>query len=156
MLKRLGVRVWRWLPGWTRGALTWCLNAHFIVGAVAIIENGEGGVLLARHTYRRDAPWALPGGWVQRGEDPSNTIVREILEETGLTVEVLAPLAVQRESPRHLTIVYSARLAGGTFRASVEVSAVRFAPPGAWPVDLRDDHRALIEQFVHHRGVGRP
>ena len=103
MLKRLGVRVWRWLPGWTRGALTWCLNAHFIVGAVAIIENGEGGVLLARHTYRRDAPWALPGGWVQRGEDPSNTIVREILEETGLTVEVLAPArrAAGKPAPPH-------------------------------------------------------
>jgi hypothetical protein len=36
-----------------------------------------------------------------------------LLEETGLTVEVLAPLTVQRESPRHLTIVYAARVTGG-------------------------------------------
>lgn len=43
-LKRLGVRVWRWMPGWTRGALTWWLNAHFVVGAVAIIDDGDSGI----------------------------------------------------------------------------------------------------------------
>jgi 8-oxo-dGTP diphosphatase len=149
-LKRLGVRVWRWLPGWTRAGLTWCLNAHFVVGTVAIIKDVDGRVLLARHTYRRSSPWALPGGWVRRGEDPRDTIVREIVEETGLTVEVLSPLTVQRESPRHLTIVYSARVTGGTFRPSVEVSEVRFVAPGAWPVGLRDDHRALIERFARN------
>ena len=150
MLKRLGVRVWRWLPGWTRAGLTWTLNTHFVVGAVAIVEDGDGRVLLAHHTYRRSAPWALPGGWVRRGEDPSATVVREMLEETGLTVDVLGPLTVQRESPRHLTIVYAGRVTGGTFRPSAEVSEVRFAAPGAWPVGLRDDHRALIERFAQH------
>ena len=156
MLKRLGVRVWRWLPGWARGALTWCLNAHFIVGAVAIIEDGDGRVLLAHHTYRRTAPWALPGGWVRRGEDPSETIVREIAEETGLTVEVLVPLTVQRESPCHLTIVHAARVMGGTFRPSTEVAEIHYAASGTWPVGLREDHRVLIERFVHHRGARHP
>ena len=116
-LKRLGVRVWRWLSGWTRGALTWCLNAHFVVGTVAIVDDADGRVLLARHTYRRSSPWALPGGWVRRGEDPSATIAREILEETGLTIDVLGALTVQREGPRNLTIVYAARVTGGTFPA---------------------------------------
>src|SRR5579864_459646 len=121
------------LPGWTCGGLKWCLNVHFIVGTVAIIEDGDGRVLLARHTYRRSAPWAPPCGWVRRSEDPSDTIVREIAEETGLTVEVLAPLIVQRESPRHFTIVYAARVTGGTFRPSDEVSEVLFAVLDAWP-----------------------
>lgn len=151
MLKRVAVRVWRRLPKWARGALTWCLNAHFIVGAVAIVADDDGRVLLACHTYRRRAPWALPGGWVRRGEDPSDTIVRELAEETGLRVEVLGPVTVQRESPRHLTIVYAARMTGGTLRPSVEVSDVRFVAPGACPVGLRDDHRALIEQFARRR-----
>ncbi|HLW49227.1 MAG TPA: NUDIX hydrolase [bacterium] len=153
MLRQIAVRVWRWLPGWPRAALTWWLNAHFIVGTVAIIEGGDGRVLLARHTYRRHAPWALPGGWVRRGEDPSDTIVREIAEEIGLTVEVLGPLAVQRETPRHLTIVYRARITGGTPRSSDEVSEARFVAPGTWPVSLRDDHRVLIKQFTGYRGA---
>jgi 8-oxo-dGTP diphosphatase len=144
----LGIGVWRRLPAWARDALTWVLNAHFVVGAVAIIEDSGGRVLLARHTYRRRTPWALPGGWVRRGEGPAETIVREIREETGLSVAVFAPLTVQRESARHLTIVYAARITGGRLRSSSEVSEVRFAAPGDWPQGLRPDHRALIEQFA--------
>ena len=155
MLKRVGVQVWRLLPGWVQAALTWSLNTHLIVGTVAIVEDYDGRVLLARHTYRRSSPWALPGGWVRRGEDPSDTIVREIAEETGLTIEELGPLTVQREGPRHLTVVYAARVIGGVLRSSAEVSEVLFAPRGIWPVGLRDDHRALIERFSVVRSTRR-
>jgi ADP-ribose pyrophosphatase YjhB (NUDIX family) len=148
------VRVWRRLPGWAREPLIWWLNAHFVVGTVAIVKDAEGRVLLARHTYRRRTPWALPGGWVRRGEAPDETIVRELREETGLTIAVLGPLTVQRESPRHLTIVYAARLTGGRPGSSSEVSEVRFVSPGAWPDGTRDDHRVLIEQYADSRGAG--
>ena len=154
LAKRLGVRLWRRLPGWVRDVATWLLNARFVVGAVAIIEDADGRVLIARHTYRSRAPWALPGGWVRRGEDPSGTIVREMLEETGLTVEVLAPVAVERERPWHLTIVYTARVTAGAFRPSAEVSEVRFVVPGAWPAGLRDDHRALLARWLGAGGTG--
>jgi hypothetical protein len=42
MLTQVAVRVWRGLPGWARGALTWCVNAHFVVGTVALIEDDDG------------------------------------------------------------------------------------------------------------------
>jgi ADP-ribose pyrophosphatase YjhB (NUDIX family) len=141
----IGHRLWRWLPGWTRRLLLWRLNAHFIVGTVAVVRDAEGRILLARHTYRRHAPWALPGGWLRRGEDPAEAVAREILEETGLRVEVLAPVAVHRESPVHLTVIYAARLMAGTFRPSAEVVEARFVKPGAWPAGLRAEHRALLE-----------
>ena len=70
MLRRLGLQVWRRLPSWMRGALTWCLKAHFVVGTVAIIDDADSRVLLARHTYRRSVPWALPCGWVARSTPP--------------------------------------------------------------------------------------
>lgn len=146
--RRLGIAIWQRLPATARDALTWWLNAHFVVGAVAMIRDAEGRVLLAHHTYRRRLPWALPGGWVRRGEDPADTVVRELREETGLAAAVIGPLAVQRESARHLTVVYAARLTGGRLRPSSEVNEVRFVAPGAWPEGLRDDHRALIEQFA--------
>ena len=151
MLSRIAVHVWGWLPVRLRTALTWCLNTHFIVGTVAIIEDGDGRILLARHTYKRRAPWGLPGGFVRRGEDPSETIVREIAEEVGLKVELRGPVTVQREGRRHLTIVYGGRLTGGTVRSSDEVSEARFVVPGSWPPGLREDHRVLIEDFAGSR-----
>jgi hypothetical protein len=77
--------------------------------------------------------------------------VREILEETGLQVEVQVPLVVQLDSPVHLTVIYEGRLNGGTFRPSREVSAVRFVAPGEYLSGLREDHRQIIERFAHPR-----
>jgi len=146
----IGHWLWRWLPGWVRRLLLWRLNAHFIVGTVAVVRDTQGRVLLARHTYRRRDPWALPGGWVRRGEDPADAVAREIFEETGLRVKVLAPLTIQRESPVHLTIVYAARLIEGTVRPSPEVSEARFVIPGAWPTGLREEHRVLLDVLALH------
>lgn len=140
--------LWRRLPPWAQWVTVWWGNAHFLVGAVALVQDADGRVLVARHTYRRHAPWALPGGWVRRDEDPAQAVAREILEETGLQVDVERPLTVQREGRGHLTVVYRARLVGGTFRPTGEVAEVRFIVPGTRLEGLRSDHRRLIEEFT--------
>ena len=49
----------------------------------------DGRVLLGRRAH---APWygmwGSPGGFCELGEHPAETVIREVLEETGLTVEV--------------------------------------------------------------------
>lgn len=49
-----------------------------------------GGTVLLSHLRRGDARgmWTLPGGGIDFGERPAEAVVREILEETGLTVRV--------------------------------------------------------------------
>ena len=54
------------------------------VTAVVIKDNK---VLLARHTYGPgNGKLIVPGGYVNIGETPQNAIVREYIEETGITI----------------------------------------------------------------------
>ena len=48
----------------------------------------DGKVLLARHTYGAGkGMFIIPGGYVDFGETPEETLVREYQEETGITVK---------------------------------------------------------------------
>jgi 8-oxo-dGTP diphosphatase len=62
---------------------------HPIPGVGAIVV-GTHGVLLAR---RDKAPgkglWSIPGGGIEIGESQSESVVREVKEETGVDCEVL-------------------------------------------------------------------
>lgn len=57
-----------------------------------IMLNGEGEVLLVKETI--DGRWSLPGGWGEIGYSPTEGIIKEIKEETGLDAEVVKLLAV--------------------------------------------------------------
>ena len=61
-------------------------NSSPCVGVV--VEDEAGRVLLARRAiepYR--GMWDTPGGYLEEGEHPLDGLRRELLEETGLTVE---------------------------------------------------------------------
>jgi 8-oxo-dGTP diphosphatase len=46
----------------------------------------DGRVLMVRHAHADRAYWVLPGGAVEPGEDVADAAVREVLEETGLSI----------------------------------------------------------------------
>ena len=96
------------------------------IGALAVIRDGEGRILLARPTYQ-PRMWNLPGGRVERNEAPDEGLVREVLEETGLEVRVERLLLVDATRRRAVTFTFSCEIIGGTLAPSAgEISAVRW------------------------------
>ena len=66
--------------------------------AGAVIHDGAGRLLVVQ---RRNEPsrgcWSVPGGRVETGELPAEAACREVLEETGLQVEVGAFLGIVQQ-----------------------------------------------------------
>lgn len=103
------------------------------VPACGVILERNGTVLLAKraHEPRRDC-WGIPAGFMEYGEHPEATAVREALEETGLRVRLKGLFGVYagRDDPRTraVLILYRARIMGGRLRAGDDASDVGFFP----------------------------
>lgn len=56
------------------------------IGALGLIRDESGAVLLVRPTYKTDGKFQLPGGGAHADEMPHVACEREVREETGLVV----------------------------------------------------------------------
>ena len=94
----------RRMPAPVRRTMVRAGTPGFTVGAVVAIECGDE-ILFLRQPHR--AGWSLPGGLLDRGERPGDAVVREVYEETGLTIEVGLPLTCQVNARvRRVDVVY--------------------------------------------------
>ena len=86
-----------------RAAPTWT------AGAVAILERDDGRWLMVSPVYRKG--WSLPGGLIDRGEDPAAAVVREFSEELGLDIAVTGdPWIVYDSKMRRVDAIFRAEL----------------------------------------------
>ncbi|TSC57266.1 MAG: NUDIX hydrolase [Parcubacteria group bacterium Greene0416_79] len=70
-----------------------------VFGVVAGLLEKDGKILLVREAQRNgpdDGKWNHPAGWIDVGEDPSEAVQREVLEESGHIF-----------TPRYLLGIYS-------------------------------------------------
>ncbi len=140
MTKRILLKIWRIFPGWLQNIASRIIRPLFQVFAAAVILDQNQNIFLVKTTYQRVHPWGLPGGGLEYGEHPEKAVVREVWEETGLTVCIDKLLLVNSWLPDRVGLYYLCRITDGTFAPSDEVSEFNYfsveALPDVRPLDL--------------------
>ncbi len=123
----------------------------------------EGRILLVRE--RSDGRWTLPGGWADVGDTPSESVTREVYEESGFktrAVKVVALFDRQKHGhPAALFHIYKifllCEISGGEARASDETSEVGFFAEQDLPELSRQrvTPGQIAIMFKHYRDPGR-
>jgi len=118
-------------------------------GVVGIVFNNDrNAVLLLK---RRDVPmWVFPGGGIEEEESPEKAIVREVFEETGLTVGNLRKFG-EYWPISHLasyTYAFQCKDIQGNLVNSDESCEVKFFPIEKLPSDFFHIHREWLEDCL--------
>jgi 8-oxo-dGTP diphosphatase len=98
----------------------------FALSVKGVIRDEQGRWLMIRRSAasRHNAgEWDFPGGKIDPGESFETALIREILEETGLKVELDAVLgAAESELPtlRVAYLILGAKITGGALQLSAE------------------------------------
>jgi ADP-ribose pyrophosphatase YjhB (NUDIX family) len=119
----------------------------------------DGRVLMVREIS--DGKWTLPGGWADVNQSPSESVVREIAEESGFQARALKLAAVhdyQRSNRPGLRLdsiyklFFICEIIGGAARPSDETSEVAFFSRGDLPpLSLGRTTAAQIDRMFEHR-----
>jgi 8-oxo-dGTP pyrophosphatase MutT (NUDIX family) len=109
-----------------------------VVAVTAFVRDGDGRLLLIQRTD--NDLYAIPGGALELGETLTQTVQREVMEETGIAVEVTGLIGVYSD-PEHViefsdgevrqefSVCFRAEPTGGALRTSSESKEVLWVAP---------------------------
>jgi ADP-ribose pyrophosphatase YjhB (NUDIX family) len=115
--------------------------ANPVPAVAALVVDADGRLLLGRRAFEPDAGrWDTIGGFLEEDEDAVSALHREVLEETGLEVEVDGFVGAftdvygdAEDAPSALNLVYEARLVSGEPRPADDVSELAWFARDALP-----------------------
>jgi 8-oxo-dGTP diphosphatase len=123
------------------------------VPAAGVLLVEAGRVLLVKRRWEpRAGDWCLPAGFMEAGERPEQTAVRELQEETGVIAQLTGLFGVYAgfDDPRvrAVLILYTGIATGGQARAGDDASELAWFPLDALPDELAfASHRQALAEF---------
>jgi len=126
------------------------LTRGMTLGVRGVAIDGEGRVLLVKHTYVMG--WWLPGGGVDRGETTQAAVVREMREEAGLIATVPPRLISIHSNERYFrgdhVLVFAVDAFTLEDRTSHgEIAEIGWFAPDALPEDAHRSTRARLAEI---------
>lgn len=98
-----------------------------LVSVAALVTNDKGEILLVNSPWRG---WEYPGGLIEPGETFQEALHREVMEESGVEIEITGFVGICKNVERNIVnIDFTARYVGGTLRTSEESTEVIWAQP---------------------------
>lgn len=141
-LLRLAYRLaYRFIQAWT------FVRRPRVRGAMVLVTDAAGRVLLVRHTYGDRRRWELPGGWLRDGEHPLAGARREVREELGLDLPLRPLVAVEGDwDHKHEALAaFRAEWPGGRAHYDpVEIAEVAWFDPAQPPAHAGAGTRAVL------------
>jgi 8-oxo-dGTP pyrophosphatase MutT (NUDIX family) len=128
------------------------LQRPMTLGVRALVVDGDGRVLLVRHTYVPG--YFFPGGGVEPGETMESAIRRELAEEANVEAEGPVPLhaiylnrAASARDHVGLFIVRTFRQTA-PHKPDLEIAEARFFAPDALPESTTRATRARLSEVL--------
>ncbi|MDF2578215.1 MAG: hypothetical protein K0S74_1699 [Chlamydiales bacterium] len=110
--------------------------------------------------------WSLPGGWAEVNETASESVCREIWEESGFRAKVTKPIAIlcrnkyvpKPRLPHVYKILFLCEILEGSPRPSLETSEVAFFNKDALPElsEYRVTRQQVLRCFQHFENLLLP
>lgn len=132
--------------------------------AGALIVDSQGRLLLARRAIEPfKGCWDIPGGYLEDGEHPEAGAIREVREETGLTVRLTGFAGIYMDTYGEsgvstLNVFYEAEVVGATpeeLSPKDDVSELRWFRPEALPMDAFsfENGKRAIADWLARRSI---
>ncbi len=144
-------KVWKVLPRNSRQWISRSVQTKFTISAAGIILNDKDEVLLLDHVLRPDSGWGVPGGFMEKGEQPEAAFRREIKEETGLDLHSVELHRV-RTLRRHIEVIFIARAIGEPEVKSREIRKLAWFALDDIPKEMSLDQQFLVLKALRPDG----